>query len=135
MLVVVDVDGTLAIKNGRGPFDWDLAGLDLPNHSVIEVVRALALAGHEVAFVSGREERIRALTEDWIRSNVEVPGPLFLRQTGDSRPDRLVKQEIFEREFASRAERIVVLDDRDQVVSMWRSQPGVTCFQVAEGNF
>lgn len=135
MLIVVDVDGTLAIRDGRGPYDWDLASLDLPNDAVVEVVRALALSGHEIVFVSGREERIRVMTEDWIRQHVRVPGPLFLRKTGDTRPDRLVKQEIFERELILRAERVIVFDDRDQVVSMWRSQPGVTCFQVAEGDF
>ena len=28
-----------------------------------------------------------------------------------------------------------VLDDRDQVVKMWRNELGLTCLQVAEGNF
>ena len=30
---------------------------------------------------------------------------------------------------------LFVMDDRDQVVSMWRNELGLTCFQVAEGDF
>lgn len=135
MLVIVDIDGTLAIRGGRGPFEWDLADLDAPNHVVVEVVRALSIVGHEIAFISGREERIRNVTEAWLNNHVRVAGPLFLRRSGDTRPDRQVKEEIFERELLSRSETFLVLDDRDQVVEMWRSRPGVICFQVAEGKF
>lgn len=38
---LVDIDGTVALRGERGPFDWDRVGEDKPNGPVIAVVRAL----------------------------------------------------------------------------------------------
>lgn len=42
--------------------------------------------------------------------------------------------ELFDRHARDEYRVLVVLDDRKQVVDMWRSL-GLTCLQVAEGNF
>ena len=52
----------------------------------------------------------------------------------DSRKDSIVKQEIYEMCIKDKYNVLFVLDDRDQVVNMWREQ-GLKCLQVAEGNF
>jgi hypothetical protein len=57
-----------------------------------------------------------------------------MRVAGDHRKDSIVKQEIFENHIDGMFDVQFVLDDRDQVVTMWRSL-GLQCFQVAEGNF
>ncbi|MFC7644091.1 hypothetical protein ACFQX6_27630 [Streptosporangium lutulentum] len=43
-LWIVDIDGTLALRGDRGPYDWDRVGEDLPNHPVVTIVKALILA-------------------------------------------------------------------------------------------
>jgi hypothetical protein len=46
----------------------------------------------------------------------------------------VVKLEIFDREIRERYYVVGVFDDRNKVVSMWRSL-GLTVYQVADGDF
>jgi predicted kinase len=133
--VLVDIDGTVALFNGRSPYDMTRVSSDLPNAPVIAAVRAMHAAGHEVVFCSGRSDDCRDETAAWLAEHVGVPySGLFMREFGDQRRDSVVKSEIFEKEIRSRFHVVGVFDDRQQVVRMWRSL-GLTVFQVAEGNF
>jgi hypothetical protein len=119
----------------RSPYDMTRVGEDLPNHAVITAVRAMHAFGHHIVFCSGRSEDARDLTEPWLAEHVGVRyEALFMRPTGDTRKDSIVKAEIFEREIRHRWAVTGVFDDRAQVVRMWRSL-GLTVFQVADGNF
>jgi predicted kinase len=134
-VVLVDIDGTVALMNGRSPYDWSRVGEDAPNQAVIAAVRAMHAAGHAIVFCSGRDEVCRAETQAWLDLYVDVPyEELFMRPEGDSRKDAIVKREIFDREIRDRWRVIGVFDDRQQVVRMWRAL-GLTVFQVAEGDF
>lgn len=84
------------------------------------------LAARERLFV----ERLRAETRDLGLADIE----LHMRKTGDTRRDSTVKRELYERHLAHR-DVLCVLDDRDQVVRMWREELGLTCLQVAYGDF
>jgi hypothetical protein len=57
-----------------------------------------------------------------------------MRKYGDFRQDSIVKQEIYEQLIAPDYDILCVLDDRQQVVDMWR-EIGLTCLQVAPGDF
>lgn len=57
-----------------------------------------------------------------------------MRPTKDNRPDTVVKKELFEAHIDGRYDVAFVVDDREGVVRQWREM-GLTCFQVAEGNF
>jgi hypothetical protein len=56
------------------------------------------------------------------------------RKSGDNRKDSVVKEEIFNEHIKPNFIVEFVLDDRNQVVEMWRKL-GLTCLQVADGNF
>jgi hypothetical protein len=134
-IVLVDIDGTVALMNGRSPYDWRRVGEDLPNPAVIAAVRAMHAAGHGIVYCSGRDAVCRPQTEAWLEQHVGVPYlALHMRPQGDSRKDSVVKREIFDTEIRDRYDVVGVFDDRQQVVRMWRSL-GLTVFQVAEGNF
>jgi hypothetical protein len=134
-LWIVDIDGTLALRGDRDPYDWDRVGEDQPNPAVVAVVQALFQAGHPIAYVSGRKERCRRQTEMWLAAHVgywdDAEG-LFMRGDHDHRSDVEVKREIYDWHFAGQV--AGVIDDRASVVAMWRSL-GLTVFQVAEGDF
>ncbi|MBM2621260.1 AAA family ATPase [Actinoplanes sp. LDG1-06] len=133
--ILVDIDGTVALMNGRRPYDWDRVGEDSPNPAVIAAVRAMHAAGNAIVFCSGRDEAARSETEAWLDLYVDVPyEALFMRPAGDNRKDAVVKREIFENEISERWRIAGVFDDRQQVVRMWR-ELGLTVFQVAEGDF
>jgi predicted kinase len=135
--VICDIDGTVAKMNGRSPYDYSRVDTDIPNKPVVNLVRFLDL-GYLVIFVSGRKHECRQATTDWLGKHV-CADPLwtpvlFMREDGDNRDDRIVKREIYEREILGKYNVFLVLDDRNRVVELWRSL-GLTCLQVAEGDF
>jgi predicted kinase len=131
---IVDVDGTLAIMSGRSPYAWHRVGEDAPNPPVVELVRALRAAGNAIVVVSGRDGVARRATQAWLDRH-EIPyDVLLMRARGDARRDSVVKREIFETLIRRNWQVRGVLDDRDQVVRMWR-ELGLTCAQVAPGDF
>ena len=140
-IIIVDIDGTVAKVNGRGHYEYHKVGTDLPNKPVIERVEDYLSSGRgEVVFLSGREEVCRHLTLDWLFKYIQL-GPneltLFMRPTGDHRKDCIVKKEIFDREIKDKFFVEFCLDDRNQVVDLWRAM-GLTVHQVCsreEGNF
>lgn len=147
---VVDIDGTLALKGDRSPFDWSRVGEDLPNIPVIRVVEALLYVGDNIVFMSGRMEQCRSDTAHWLNVNIDCcyvhprvgyprddhrgVSELFMRADGDYRPDTVVKLELFDNHVKDRYDVIGVIDDRASVCRQWREM-GLTCLQVAEGNF
>jgi predicted kinase len=131
---LVDVDGTLALMQGRSPYEWHRVGEDDPNPPVVELVRSLRAAGNAIVVVSGRDGVARAATQAWLDRH-EIPhDALLMRAAGDSRRDSIVKREIFDARIRDVWQVKGVLDDRDQVVRMWRAL-GLTCVQVAPGDF
>jgi hypothetical protein len=138
--IIVDLDGTLALgrfgdSGRRGPFDWGRVGEDDPNPDVIEIVSVLSRM-YTTIIVSGRSIDCCEETMDWLKR--EAPGVswdlLYMRKAGDFRPDEIVKEEIYRVSIEGLYDVVAVFDDRDKVVGMWRDL-GLTCMQVAPGNF
>lgn len=132
--IMVDLDGTLCLHNGRSPYDESRVGEDLPNYPVIAAVRALASRGYRIIYCSGRSEASRDQTFAWLHEHVQEYGPLFMREEGDRRKDAVVKRELFDAHIRDEFDVAFVLDDRQQVVDAWR-EIGLTVFQVAPGDF
>jgi predicted kinase len=134
-VVLVDVDGTVALMNGRSPYDEARVDEDLPNDPVIAVVESMSRAGYDVVFLSGRSEACRAATALWLFTNLDVqPVALHMRAAGDIRKDSIVKAGLFDHHIRDHFDVVAVLDDRKQVVTMWRAL-GLTVLQVADGDF
>jgi predicted kinase len=128
--VVVDLDGTLALMVARGPFDAAKCETDMVN----EVVRGIMLHHDHVLLMSGRSDEFRPQTERWLVSNNIAYRELHMRAQEDKRKDSIVKRELFDAHVRGRYNVSFVLDDRQQVVDMWRSL-GLVCLQVAPGDF
>ena len=135
--IIVDLDGTLAIIGDRSPYDAANCRLD----SINSVVRDIALywlqanrpAG-EILVVSGRQEIHRPQTELWLENHSFPYSHLWMRGTGDNRKDSVVKREIYDSQVKDSYSVAFVLDDRNQVVQMWRHDLHLICLQVADGN-
>jgi hypothetical protein len=135
---IVDIDGTVALKGERGPFDWGRVGEDEPNEPIIALVRALMRDGWEVRYVTGRMGQCRDETLAWLRKHVmssTLPTDLYMREDDDYRRDEILKREIYETRIRGHFDVAGVIDDRAKVVRMWRDELGLTCLQVAEGDF
>lgn len=57
---------------------------------------------------------------------------LYMRKTGDSRKDSIIKLEIFNKHIKPNYKILGVFDDRMQVCRMWYEQ-GIFCFNVNQG--
>lgn len=128
---LVDVDGTLALMGDRGPFEWHRVGEDTPNLPVLELVSHLQ---DQIVVMSGRDESCRDGTAAWLKRHGIRYDALFMRPAADSRKDSIVKAELFWEHVAPHWNVRGVIDDRDQVVAMWRAL-GLMCAQVAPGDF
>lgn len=142
--IIVDIDGTVAdLAHRRGyvavkPYNWPAfeAGIpfDTPHQHVIDVVNALYDAGWRIVMCSGRGEQSRTVTETWLKENGVKHHALYMRAEGDYRRDDIVKSELLDKIIEDGYNPSFTLDDRDQVVTMWRER-GIPCFQVAPGDF
>jgi len=147
--IIFDLDGTLAdIEDRRqlctkenGKMDWDKffapenIKLDKPNHPVIMMAQALTAFGYKIAIFSGRSAKTKEATKEWLHEQDIKFDILKMRPERNFRPDEQLKLEWFYESFAKEDARVeCAFDDRDKVVKMWR-EIGLTCMQVAPGNF
>ncbi|MEA9985656.1 AAA family ATPase [Subtercola sp. RTI3] len=131
--ILCDIDGTIAHMGERSPYDWHKVGTDNPDKPVIDLLRRFN--DRVIILMSGRDEICRPETVEWLATNKVPFHHLFMRPANDSRKDNIIKRELFEKHVRTEFNVDLVLDDRNQVVDMWRNELGLVCLQVAEGDF
>ncbi|QHT65430.1 AAA family ATPase [Rhodocytophaga rosea] len=133
--IICDIDGTLALINDRNPFDASRCEQDLVNEPVLNIVNQYAKAGFVILLLSGRSSEHRIQTTNWLSAKGVSYDALFMRKQGDMRKDSIVKKELYESHIQGIYYIEFVLDDRNQVVDMWRKEIGLLCLQVYYGDF
>ncbi len=129
--ILCDLDGTLCLFGDKNPYDRDFENDEL-NKAVDSILKSFF--NSNVVFVSGRTDKHRSVTQEWLNKHGYGGCQLFMRKDGDVRKDVVIKQEIFDAAIRGKFNVKFVLDDRDQIVNYWRSI-GLTCLQVAPGDF
>lgn len=146
--VIFDLDGTLALidkrrklaDKGNGKINWGIffkpenIQLDEPNIPVIKTFNALKDAGFRVGIFSGRDAISIHETVQWLYKHEVDFDFIRMRPQGSFTPDDVLKKEWLNDEIKQGHRIMCVFDDRDKVVKMWREN-GISCFQVAEGQF
>lgn len=128
--VIVDMDGTLAIMNGRNPFNFMACNTDRLNEPLKEILlNWLKPNINHIIIVSGRDDKAMDLTKQWLKDNGITFSYIFMRKSGDNRPDEIIKQEIFEAEIKDKFYIEGVFDDRAKVCDMWQKL-GLLCCRV-----
>ena len=149
-LYIFDLDGTLALidhrrhlvadkKNQRWYEFYRACVDDKPNKPVLRLLFDLSLCGDIIVF-SGRSNLVEEETWIWLFGKAEIDTvdtikQLKMRIHGDNTPDEQLKKRWYDELSKQDKDRLVcVFDDRQKVVDMWRSL-GLTCLQVAPGDF
>ena len=143
--IIFDIDGTLANCEHRihwvrsKPKNWPAFNRamkdDTPNWDVIWMLRGWYNSGVHILIASGRSDDDRSVTETWLKDVATVSyEKLYMRASKDYRSDDIVKSEILDQMRADGYNPTVAIDDRQQVVDMWRAR-GLRCLQVAPGDF
>lgn len=146
MLICFDLDGTLANIEHRldyirsKPKNWAAFDAGIPNDKVNEPVARVFLSmaasdfDNEIILASGRNERTRQATEDWLELNgFGHYDKLYMRKANDYRSDDIIKNEIID-EIVSDYGKLPDLwfDDRPRVVKAVRAR-GIFVFDVYQG--
>lgn len=125
---VFDIDGVLAdvshrLHHLRGRRkNWHGFFSDAGDDPVLDEGRTRVLAAaadHAIVYLSGRPERMRRLTEQWLRRHGLPAGAVVLRPNRDRRPARLLKPQLVA-EVARAGEVAFVVDDDDAVCAALR---------------
>ena len=139
--VIFDIDGTLADNNHRNAFEYWKCDKDAPISHIIDMAKLYSDAGYAIICVSGRNAGSKrdpreywVKTSEWLTNNNVPWDTLHMRGHDDFRKDDIVKEEIFWNKIAERYNVKFAVDDRDQVVEMWR-RIGVKCLQCDFGDF
>lgn len=132
--IICDIDGTLALLNGRNPFVPSME--DTVHTPVADLLTVYSRQSPKVSIilVSGREDKYKDLTIAWLQQYSIPFNELYMRKSGDFRKDFVIKKEIYSKFIEPKHSVLFVLDDRNQTVNMWR-EIGLPCFQVAPGDF
>ncbi|OAJ33298.1 LNS2 (Lipin/Ned1/Smp2) [Piscirickettsiaceae bacterium NZ-RLO1] len=142
-IIIFDIDGTLSNTNHRKHLvkknNWGDFFSKMGDDTLIQPIASLyrtlyKTKEYDLIIISGRPERYKKLTEQWLIWN-EIPiTHLYMRKTNDHRPDETIKEEILDNLLDQGRKIDLVIDDRKRVVDMWRRR-GIICLQCAEGNF
>lgn len=134
-VIICDLDGTLSLMNGRNPYDASTCQNDLLNKPVLNVLKLFAENGYNIILLSGREDTFKPQTIEFLDKHNVHYNQLIMRKSGDYRKDAEIKKEIFNQIIQPNYFVEFLLDDRDQVVEMWRKDLNLPCFQVNYGDF
>jgi len=133
--VICDLDGTLSLLNGRDPYNAATCDNDLLNEPIAAALKMAKQQGYQVILLSGREDKFREPTVRFLDKHQIGYDLLLMRTSNDFRKDNIIKRELFEGEIQGKYFVEFLLDDRNQVVDMWRKDLHLPCFQVNYGDF
>lgn len=133
-VIVVDLDGTLCNAAHRDHLAvvgrWDefhsLLGADEPWPDVKQLIELLTMYGdHTVVGLTGRNERYRELTHQWLMNHDIFLDDLLMRPNDDYRSDHELKprllDEWLEQNGLTHADVWFILEDRDRVTEAFRN--------------
>ena len=133
--IICDLDGTLAILNGRNPFIAEKCEEDDLHQPIANIVKQYYQLGHTIILLSGRLDTYKPPTLRWLEKHNIPYHALFMRVAGDTRRDATVKKEFYEKQILGKYFVEFILDDRNQVVDLWRKELKLPCLQVNYGDF
>jgi len=127
-LVLCDIDGTIANNDHRQNLlkefnDWDkffsLLKDDEPIHVIIERVKQEVESSNHIVFLTGRPEKYREMTNDWLSKYFEDGFSLLMRKDDDLRNKIVVKEEIFHGNF-QKTQIKACFENDPQLIELWQ---------------
>ncbi len=136
-IVICDIDGTIANNDHRQHFlkgkkDWDgfFSELykDKPIFEIIDKVNSLENEGHKIYFLTGRPEKYKLQTKDWLKKYFTFDLELLMRNNSDRRNKIEIKKELFQT-YLSSFEIKVIFENDPNLICLWKKL-GLNVFEV-----
>ena len=141
---IFDIDNTIANNEHRihhlheTPKNWNAWNakyhLDTPHWEIVEIIDMAIEKGIKIVLCTGRDAAYRKETIAWFEEHDIGYDALYMRPEGERKEDSEVKRDLLKQIRADGYDPVMVFEDRDRVVDMWREE-GLRCLQVAPGNF
>lgn len=145
-IIICDMDGTLCNSAHREHLarqgEWDMFHSmlihDKPHEDVKLLLGTMQSAGHFIVGLTGRNEKWRAMTMDWLTNNTISLDDLVMRPDNDFSHDVDLKPRMlfsmFKSEEDAKENIMMILEDRDKMVERWRNL-GFRCWQPQPGGY
>lgn len=121
---IVDIDGTVALINGRNPYDGTKVHTDMLNEPVTKLLVNFIKSNPNAVIIysTGRDERFRDITEKWLNDNNIWYNHLLMRPENEKKPDFEVKKDNYYNYIYGKYNVELVIEDRGRVVRMYRDE-------------
>lgn len=137
--ILVDIDGTLSDTRRRvrhvtnGNRDWESFYSEMNQDTHIEpvcaLVRSLHAQGWTIVLGTGRPEKYRRTTEEWMGERGVPYHILLMRKDGDHRPAPVAKMEMLHALRQQGLSVIMAIDDDPRVAQVFRERGRIVVLQ------
>lgn len=132
--ILVDLDGTLAWRKDRHPFEFNRVDEDGVHEHVRRIIQDLIIGNNknlELIILSARSETCQELSTNWLYRRCGItPSRVLLRKEGDFRPGPVAKKELYEKHILGKYNVLGIFEDDSRVVRMWREEFKLPVFWV-----
>ena len=129
-IILCDIDGTIANNDHRQHFlegkkDWDgfFSELinDKPIFPIINKVIEEHNTGKDIVFLTGRPEKYRSVTTEWLKKYFDFEIRLLMRKKNDRRNKLIIKKELVEEQFKYNEIKLIIDNDKE-LINMWKGK-------------
>lgn len=140
--ILVDLDHTMSHAAPRDHLlgDWELYHNELINDKpcvdIIRLVHSLYKMEHPIVGITGRPEKWRSLSTQWLLRHGVTLHDLLMRPDDDYRPNAEVKILLAKDAFGPnlKDEILFIIDDNLEVIEAFHAE-GITCLHVYGRNY
>lgn len=132
LAIICDLDGTLALLNGRDPISEQNKLLnDGLNERVAEAIRSFSSLGYAILYMTGRWEEFSDLTIKWLALHNMPVTKLYARPYDNTWTAPKLKEWYLDNVINRDYRVVLALDDLYDNIKMFRRN-GIEAWQVAE---
>ena len=105
---------------------------DIPHDPMFVIAKSFIAQGYECIVLTARGESSREESSAWLEKIGVSVTEMFMRASGDTRKDYIIKEEILEEIIEKYGTPFCAFDDRQDVIDMYH-RLGISSFQIRIG--
>ena len=121
--IIVDIDGTLAIRGERGIYEFEKCAVDTVCQEVKQILEMIKNQMEvKILIMTGREAIHRGTTERWLLTNAVPYDTLYMRSAWDGNKGHVIKKQLYETFIKDKFNVLFVMEDEKYAIQMWKAQ-------------
>ena len=121
--VIIDVDGTLAIRGERGIYEFEKCEVDTVCREVKQILEMIKNQMEvKILIMTGREAIHRGTTERWLLTNTIPYDTLYMRSAWDGNKGHIIKKQLYDTFIKDKFNILFVMEDEKYSIQMWKEE-------------